>query len=78
MSLAESMAELELARALAALGREKGGPGEERARAWVGRAEQKLREAKATPIGRDQRTCCERPMLWSDGRWICATGLHDD
>jgi hypothetical protein len=78
MSDAISIAELALARALMVLDRQKGGLGEELAQRQVAKAEQHLEAAKASPVGRDQRLCCGRPMLWSDGRWICALGMHDD
>lgn len=78
MSDAVSIAELALARALSAVWRAQGPEEEVLARARVLAAEQDLERAKATPIGRDQRLCCGRPMLWSSGGWICALGAHDD
>lgn len=78
MSAAVTEAELGLARALMKVSQVRDTPEEAAARVQVKRAEERLARAKAMPVGKDERLCCDVPMLFSDNRWICATGKHDD
>lgn len=71
-----SGAELALAAALSRLLRARGTPDEEQARKNVEAAQRTLSAVGEAVRVVAERRCCDMPMTWCGGEWICTRG-HD-